>query len=156
MERARGDQAAMVFVAVLVMLAAIFPALATGGSLVAVPPGLVLDAPALEALFEAHPIDCMKIDASFVRGIPMDASDVAITDTILAMAGSLGLKVVAEGVETEDQLAFLRENGCDEMQGYLFAKPTGAEECAAMLREGRRLEIPGGRSRPGAQLKRIG
>ncbi|HEY6240404.1 MAG TPA: EAL domain-containing protein, partial [Burkholderiales bacterium] len=55
----------------------------------------------------------------------------------------LRLKVVAEGVETEAQLAFLCSNGCDEMQGYLFAKPTTAEECERILREKRTLAIPG-------------
>jgi len=83
------------------------------------------------------PIDCVKIDASFVRGIPMDASDVAITDTILAMSSSLGLKVVAEGVETQDQMRFLERRGCDEMQGYYFSKPLPAEELAGYLRKRR-------------------
>jgi diguanylate cyclase (GGDEF)-like protein len=83
------------------------------------------------------PIDCVKIDASFVRGIPEDASDVAITETILAMSGSLGLKVVAEGVETRDQVRFLEIRGCNEMQGYYFSKPLPAEDLVAYLRERR-------------------
>ena len=81
------------------------------------------------------PIDGVKIDASFVRGIPVDASDVAITDTILAMSRSLGLKVVAEGVETRDQMRFLERRGCDEMQGYYFSKPLPAEQLTVYLRE---------------------
>jgi diguanylate cyclase (GGDEF)-like protein len=83
------------------------------------------------------PIDCVKIDASFIRGIPMDASDVAITETILAMAGSLGLKVVAEGVETADQIRFLESRGCDEMQGFYFSKPLPADKLADYTRERR-------------------
>jgi EAL domain-containing protein (putative c-di-GMP-specific phosphodiesterase class I) len=96
------------------------------------------------------PIDCVKIDASFIRGIPVDASDVAITETILAMARSLGLKVVAEGVETLDQVRFLERRRCDEMQGYYFSKPLPAEELTAYLEEqgappeeSRRREAPG-------------
>jgi diguanylate cyclase (GGDEF)-like protein len=87
------------------------------------------------AYLKRLPIDCVKIDASFVRGIPVDASDVAITETILAMAGSLGLNVVAEGVETRDQVLFLERRGCDEMQGYYFSKPLPAEELTAYLRK---------------------
>ena len=87
------------------------------------------------AYLKRLPIDCVKIDASFIRGIPVDASDVAITETILAMARSLGLKVVAEGVETPDQVRFLERRGCDEMQGYYFSKPLPAEELTAYLEE---------------------
>jgi len=89
------------------------------------------------AYLKRLPIDCVKIDASFVRGIPEDASDVAITETILAMARSLGLKVVAEGVETRDQLRFLEVRGCNEMQGYYFSRPLPAEQLVAYLREQR-------------------
>ena len=87
------------------------------------------------AYLKRLPIDCVKIDASFIRGIPVDASDVAITETILAMAASLGLKVVAEGVETHDQVRFLERRGCDEMQGYYFSKPLPAEELTAYLEQ---------------------
>jgi EAL domain-containing protein (putative c-di-GMP-specific phosphodiesterase class I) len=87
------------------------------------------------AYLKRLPIDCVKIDASFVRGVPVDASDVAITDTILAMSRSLGLKVVAEGVETLDQMRFLERRGCDEMQGYYFSKPLPAEQLTVYLRE---------------------
>jgi len=89
------------------------------------------------AYLKRLPIDCVKIDASFVRGIPEDASDVAITETILAMSRSLGLKVVAEGVETRDQVRFLEVRGCNEMQGYYFSKPLPAEQLVAYLREQR-------------------
>jgi diguanylate cyclase (GGDEF)-like protein len=87
------------------------------------------------AYLKRLPIDGVKIDASFVRGIPVDASDVAITETILAMSRRLGLKVVAEGVETRDQLRFLEVRGCDELQGYYFSKPLPAEQLIAYLRE---------------------
>jgi diguanylate cyclase (GGDEF)-like protein len=86
------------------------------------------------AYLKRLPIDCVKIDASFVRGIPVDASDVAICDTILAMAGSLGLKVVAEGVETADQKKFLERRGCDELQGFYISRPLAAEDLSDYLR----------------------
>jgi len=80
------------------------------------------------------PLDCMKIDQSFVRGIPGDSDDVAITRTIVALARNLGLKTVVEGVETEAQLAFARIEGCDEFQGYLFSRPVPADQFEALLR----------------------
>ena len=101
------------------------------------------------AYLKRLPIDCVKIDASFVRGIPLDASDIAITDTILAMAGSLGLKVVAEGVENHDQVQFLERRGCDDMQGFYFSRPLSADEMTAYLRgrdvaeETGRHKVPG-------------
>jgi len=95
------------------------------------------------------PIDTLKIDRTFVRDISTDADDATLTRAIIHLAQNLRLKVIAEGVETEDQLAFLRTNGCDEMQGYLFARPAGAEECEQMLREGRKLEF----ARPGRKDK---
>ncbi|MEO8060132.1 MAG: EAL domain-containing protein [Burkholderiales bacterium] len=69
------------------------------------------------------PVDCVKIDRSFVNDLPGDAGDAALTRAIIAMGHSLGLHVVAEGVERRDQLDFLRAEGCDEYQGYYFAKP---------------------------------
>ncbi len=82
------------------------------------------------------PINILKIDQSFVRDLTVDPDDAAIASTIIMMAHNLKLKVIAEGVETEDQLAFLRERQCDEMQGYLFSKPAPAEAFEAMLRQG--------------------
>ena len=88
------------------------------------------------AYLKALPIHKLKIDKSFLDGIPLDASDVAISKTIIAMAHSLGMTLVAEGVETEAQLAFLRQHGCDAYQGWLFAKAMPALELTARLRSG--------------------
>jgi diguanylate cyclase (GGDEF)-like protein/PAS domain S-box-containing protein len=72
------------------------------------------------------PIHTLKIDRSFTTGIPLDASDCAIASTIISIGRQLGHRVIAEGVETLEQLAFLRESGCDEVQGYLYAAPLPA------------------------------
>ena len=85
------------------------------------------------AYLKCFPIDQLKIDRTFVRDIPGDGDDEAITTAIIAMAHSLGLSVVAEGVETEAQLNFLRNADCDLMQGYYFAEPRPAEQVAAFL-----------------------
>jgi diguanylate cyclase (GGDEF)-like protein/PAS domain S-box-containing protein len=85
------------------------------------------------------PIDALKIDRTFIRDVNVDPDDAAITVAIIGLAHSLKLKVIAEGVETEGQLEFLAQHGCDEIQGYLFSLPVGADECADMLREGRKL-----------------
>jgi diguanylate cyclase (GGDEF)-like protein/PAS domain S-box-containing protein len=102
------------------------------------------------------PIDALKIDRTFIRDIATDADGATLTRAIINLAQNLRLKVVAEGVETEDQLVFLRSNACDEMQGYLFARPTDGVECGRMLREGRRLGVSRNGRRSGAQLKNIG
>jgi diguanylate cyclase (GGDEF)-like protein/PAS domain S-box-containing protein len=81
------------------------------------------------------PIHTLKIDRSFTTGIPGDASDCAIAGTIISMARQLRLRVIAEGVETLDQLDFLRESGCDEVQGYLYSKPLPAHDFERSLRE---------------------
>jgi len=80
------------------------------------------------------PIARLKIDQSFVRDIPGDEEDKAIAKTIIALGHELNLKVIAEGVETEQQLEFLRAHGCDEMQGYLFSRPVPPAELAALVR----------------------
>lgn len=74
------------------------------------------------------PIDRLKLDQSFVRGLPADADDIAISTAVLGMAKTLKLKVMAEGVETREQLQFLRAHGCDEAQGYYFSEPVPAED----------------------------
>ena len=86
------------------------------------------------AYLKRLPVDCLKIDRAFVAGIPDDPEDVAIAQTILAMAKTLNLAVVAEGVETESQHEFLRMHGCDEGQGYWFSRPVPAEDMAETLR----------------------
>ena len=80
------------------------------------------------------PIDVLKIDRSFVTGLPFSENDASITKAIITMAHSLGMKVVAEGVENRQQLTFLAENGCDEVQGYLFSRPLAANDLAKMMR----------------------
>jgi EAL domain-containing protein (putative c-di-GMP-specific phosphodiesterase class I) len=79
------------------------------------------------------PLHTLKIDRSFVKDLPRDAEDAAITKAIIGMAHSLRLAVVAEGVETPEQLAFLRQHGCDDVQGFLFSRPVSAEDFGALL-----------------------
>lgn len=79
------------------------------------------------------PIDGLKIDRSFVKGLPEDEQDAAITPGIIMLAKALNLDIVAEGVETMEQLAFLCDKQCDQIQGYLFSPPVPAEKAAAML-----------------------
>jgi diguanylate cyclase (GGDEF)-like protein/PAS domain S-box-containing protein len=74
------------------------------------------------------PIHTLKIDRNFVHGLPHDRDDVAIANAIITLGTELGLKVIAEGVETDEQLAYLRERQCHEVQGFLFARPMPAEE----------------------------
>jgi EAL domain-containing protein (putative c-di-GMP-specific phosphodiesterase class I) len=73
------------------------------------------------------PVSKLKIDRSFIRDLGVNHEDAAITTAIISMAKSLNLRVVAEGVENEDQMAFLRARECDEVQGYYFSKPLGVE-----------------------------
>lgn len=80
------------------------------------------------------PIDILKIDRSFVDGLPHGEQDAQIARAIIAMAHSLNLSVIAEGVENEEQLKFLRDHECDEVQGYLFDKPLSPELIEARLR----------------------
>ncbi|MDY6943481.1 MAG: PAS domain S-box protein [Pseudomonadota bacterium] len=79
------------------------------------------------------PFDFIKIDRSFVMGIPGNKSDTSITETIIAMAKSLHIAVIAEGIETPDQEEYLLKQGCDEGQGYLFSKPVPADQLELLL-----------------------
>lgn len=89
------------------------------------------------------PIDRIKIDQSFVRDITTNSDDAAIVETIIGMARSLDLDVIAEGVETAEQLKFLQSRGCQEMQGYFFARPMPVAEVSAYLADNRaRLRLP--------------
>jgi diguanylate cyclase (GGDEF)-like protein len=87
------------------------------------------------------PIDHVKIDQSFVRDLATDPSDAAIVGSVVAMTRELNLKVVAEGVETEEQLAFLKDRRCDVVQGFLFSKPMPADAVEKMIAPGTRLQL---------------
>jgi EAL domain-containing protein (putative c-di-GMP-specific phosphodiesterase class I) len=76
----------------------------------------------------------MKIDRSFIMNVPEDASSGSITEAIIAMSKRLKLRCIAEGVETRQQLDFLRANHCEAFQGYLFSRPVTALEATAMLK----------------------
>ncbi len=87
------------------------------------------------------PIDTLKIDQSFVRDVNTNGDDAAIAGAIIAMGHSLNLQVLAEGVETCDQLEFLRAHECDQVQGYLFSRPLPAAEVDILLREKAVLDV---------------
>ncbi len=86
------------------------------------------------AQIRRFPIDTLKVDRSFIRDVADNPEDRAITDAIIAMGKTLSLTVVAEGVETPEQERYLRDNFCDEMQGYRFSKPVAALELATLLK----------------------
>src|SRR3546814_7423065 len=81
------------------------------------------------------PIDTLKIDKEFVGDLSRDPDDAAITATVITMAHSLGLNVVAEGVETQEQMDYLRDHGCDAIQGYWLSPPLDAHHCLARSEE---------------------
>ena len=93
------------------------------------------------AYLKRFPIDTLKIDRSFVTGIPQDGNDCAIAGAIISMAQRLGHRVIAEGVETREQLEFLKSLGCQEIQGHYFSPPVPAAMFESMLRSGHSLKL---------------
>jgi EAL domain-containing protein (putative c-di-GMP-specific phosphodiesterase class I) len=91
---------------------------------------------------QQFPLDILKIDQSFIRNVGRNSRSTAITLATLRMAKDLRLEVVAEGVETEEDLAFLCNHNCDAIQGYLFSPPVPADQFKDMLRAKRGLIIP--------------
>jgi diguanylate cyclase (GGDEF)-like protein/PAS domain S-box-containing protein len=94
------------------------------------------------AYLKKLPIDKLKIDRAFIDGLPDDTSDSAIARAIIAMAHSLGFKVIAEGIETAEQQAFLRNEGCDEAQGFYFSRPLPPAEFELWLTRATAPELP--------------
>ncbi|HTN67134.1 MAG TPA: EAL domain-containing protein [Burkholderiaceae bacterium] len=90
---------------------------------------------------QRFPLDVLKIDQSFVRDITHHSDGAAIVSSIISLAHSLRLQVIAEGVETMEQLAYLRQNDCDQIQGYYFSKPLAAAAFEELLRQGKTLEL---------------
>jgi EAL domain-containing protein (putative c-di-GMP-specific phosphodiesterase class I) len=93
------------------------------------------------AYLKRFPIDALKIDRSFVRDIDSEPDDAAIAHAVIAMAHSLGLHVIAEGVENEAQLELLRDYGCDDFQGFLFSRPVPVEEFLLLVQNGRGIPL---------------
>ena len=106
------------------------------------------------AYLHRFPVHSLKVDQSFVRDIKSDRDDAAIVSTVISLARQLNLKALAEGVETEAQLAFLRVRGCDSFQGYLFCRPQAAADIEALLRHHRmQFAAPARKGRPGKGRK---
>ncbi|MEG7525027.1 MAG: EAL domain-containing protein [Chromatiales bacterium] len=83
------------------------------------------------------PFDLVKIDRDFISNVHSDVNDASLVRAIIQLAHAFGMEVVAEGVETEQQLAFVREQGCDYIQGYLVGVPADSEQVVACLSAGR-------------------
>jgi EAL domain-containing protein (putative c-di-GMP-specific phosphodiesterase class I) len=94
------------------------------------------------SLMKRFPIDTIKIDRSFVRDLADDSEDQAIAQAIIRMCKALGTMVVAEGVKTAEQETFLRDHGCDEMQGFLFSRPVPPQQLAELLQPAPPLVFP--------------
>jgi EAL domain-containing protein (putative c-di-GMP-specific phosphodiesterase class I) len=86
------------------------------------------------AALKTFPVARLKIDKSFINDLPNDENDKAVASAVISLGQKLNLRVIAEGVETDEQVAFLRQNNCDEMQGYHFSKPVPAADIEKMLR----------------------
>ncbi|MFP4360529.1 MAG: EAL domain-containing protein [Alphaproteobacteria bacterium] len=93
------------------------------------------------AYLKRFPIRCLKIDRSFVKDVTTDPNDAAIAQAIVALAEMMKISVVAEGVETREQLAMIKRFGCDELQGFLFCGPQAPDDMLELLRSGRRLDL---------------
>ena len=91
------------------------------------------------------PIDCLKIDRSFVHRVTEGGRDAAIAQAIISLAHALGLRVLAEGVETAAQAEFLRAHGCDECQGFHYARALRADAVHAFAASARANQAPGGK-----------
>ena len=89
------------------------------------------------------PIDKLKIDQSFIRGVTTDMDDASLVRAIIAIARSLHLQVIAEGVENEDQLNFLHDHGCDDIQGYYFSRPVSVDDFSVLICSGKTLLMEG-------------
>ncbi len=86
------------------------------------------------AALKNFPVARLKIDKSFINHLPDDENDKAVASAVISLGQKLNLRVIAEGVETDEQVAFLRQNNCDEMQGYHFSKPVPPPEVEKLLR----------------------
>jgi EAL domain-containing protein (putative c-di-GMP-specific phosphodiesterase class I) len=86
-------------------------------------------------LLSKLPVDLVKIDRSFITGLPEDKASVTLVSSVIGLASAFGLKVVAEGVETEGQLGMLKQLGCNQSQGYLHSRPVPAEQFEQLLRQ---------------------
>ena len=91
------------------------------------------------AALKNFPVTRIKIDKSFIADLATDENDRAVTTAVISLGQKLNLRVIAEGVETEDQIAFLRENNCDEMQGYHFSKPVPPNDIVRLLQGSRQI-----------------
>ena len=87
------------------------------------------------ASLKRFPVKTLKLDRSLVAGVATDSADAAITAAIIAMAHTLNMRVIAEGMETQDQLAFLRSRQCDAIQGNMFSQPLPAEGMTKLLQK---------------------